>query len=79
LSRVIFQLITAVIIIGIGHFAFKYTLVHGWVTFASIMGLSFIALILFMGFGFIVSGVAKTESTIPRDNCKANKISNLNK
>ena len=25
----------------------------------------FIALILFMGFGFIVSGVAKTESTIP--------------
>ena len=29
------------------------------------MGLSFIALILFMGFGFIVSGVAKTESTIP--------------
>ena len=65
LSRVIFQLITAIIIIGIGHFAFKFTLVHGWITFASIMGLSFIALILFMGFGFIVSGVAKTESTIP--------------
>lgn len=65
LSRVIFQLITAIIIIGIGHFAFKFTLVHGWVTFASIMILSFIALILFMGFGFIVSGVAKNESTIP--------------
>lgn len=65
LSRVIFQLMTAIIIIGVGHFAFKFTLVHGWVTFASIMGLSFIALILFMGFGFIVSGVAKTESTIP--------------
>jgi ABC-2 type transport system permease protein len=30
-----------------------------------IMFLSFIALILFMGFGFIVSSVAKTESTIP--------------
>jgi ABC-2 type transport system permease protein len=29
------------------------------------MVLSFIALILFMGFGFIVSGIAKTESTIP--------------
>lgn len=65
LSRVIFQLMTAIIIIGIGHFAFKFTLVDGWVTFASIMGLSFIALLLFMGFGFIVSGVAKTESTIP--------------
>lgn len=65
LSRVTFQLITAVIIIGIGHFAFKFTLVHGWQTFASIMVLSFIALVLFMGFGFIVSGVAKSESTIP--------------
>jgi ABC-2 type transport system permease protein len=65
LSRVTFQLITAVIIIGIGHFAFKFTLVNGWETFANIMVLSFIALVLFMGFGFIVSGVAKTESTIP--------------
>ena len=27
--------------------------------------LSFIALVVFMGFGFIVSSVAKTESTIP--------------
>lgn len=65
LSRVIFQLITAIIIIGIGHFAFHFTLVHGWVTFVSILVLSFIALILFMGFGFIVSGAAKNESTIP--------------
>ncbi len=65
LSRVLFQLITAVIIIGIGYFAFNFTLVHGWITFASIMVLSFIALILFMGFGFIVSGVAKNESSIP--------------
>jgi ABC-2 type transport system permease protein len=65
LSRVLFQLITAVVIIGIGHYAFKFTLVHGFITFASIMVLSFIALVLFMGFGFIVSGVAKSESTIP--------------
>lgn len=65
LSRVIFQLITAVIIILIGHFVFDFTLVNGWVTFAQIMVLSFIALLLFMGFGFIVSSVAKTESTIP--------------
>ena len=64
-SRVLFQLLTAIIIIGIGHFAFKFTLVQGWITFASIMLLSFIALLLFMGFGFIVSGVAKNESSIP--------------
>jgi ABC-2 type transport system permease protein len=65
LSRVIFQLSTAVVIILIGRFAFHYTLVHGAVTFIQIMVLSFLALILFMGFGFIVSGIAKTESTIP--------------
>ncbi len=65
LSRVIFQLSTAVIIILIGRFAFHYTLVHGVETFLEIMVLCFIALILFMGFGFIVSGIAKTESTIP--------------
>ena len=65
LSRVIFQLITAIIIIGIGYFAFQFTLVNGIFTFLSIMALSFVALILFMGFGFIVSGIAKNESTIP--------------
>jgi ABC-2 type transport system permease protein len=65
LSRVIFQLLTAIIVIGVGHFAFGFTLVHGVATFATIMLLSFIALILFMGFGFIVSGLAKNESTIP--------------
>lgn len=65
LSRVVFQLSTAVVIILIGRFAFNYTLVHGIVTFLEIMVLSFIALILFMGFGFIVSGIAKNETTIP--------------
>ena len=65
LSRVIFQLSTAVIIILLGHFAFNYTLVHGVETFLEIMVLSFIALIIFMGFGFVVSGIAKSESTIP--------------
>ncbi len=64
-SRVIFQMMTAVIIIGVGHFAFNFTLVHGWLTFLQIMLLSFLALLLFMGFGFIVSGLAKSESTIP--------------
>ncbi len=65
LSRVIFQLLTAVIIIGIGYFAFNFTLVHGWITFLEIMILCFIALLVFMGFGFIISGLAKTESSIP--------------
>ena len=65
LSRVIFQLLTAVIIIGIGYFTFNFTLVHGWITFLEIMILCFIALLVFMGFGFIISGLAKSESSIP--------------
>ena len=65
LSRVIFQLMTAIIIIGLGNLAFHFTLVHGFVTFLEIMALSFLALLVFMGFGFIVSGLAKNESTIP--------------
>jgi ABC-2 type transport system permease protein len=64
-SRVIFQLSTAVVIIGLGYFAFHYTLVHGLITFLEIMVLSFLALLVFMGFGFIVSGIAKNESSIP--------------
>jgi ABC-2 type transport system permease protein len=65
ISRVIFQLITAIIIIGIGYFFFKFTLIHGWLTFIEIMILCFIALLVFMGFGFIISGLAKNESSIP--------------
>lgn len=65
LSRVIFQMITAVVILLVGHFLFKFTLVHGLITFIELLVLSFIGLAIFMGFGFAVSGVAKNESAIP--------------
>lgn len=65
ISRVIFQMTTAVVIIGFGNLFFGFTLVHGWVTFIQMLCLCFIGLVIFMGCGFIVSGVAKNESTIP--------------
>jgi ABC-2 type transport system permease protein len=65
LARVLFQLITAIVIIGIGKLAFHFTLVHGWLTFLEMVILSLFGLIVFMGFGFIISSVAKSESTIP--------------
>jgi ABC-2 type transport system permease protein len=65
LSRVLFQLITAVVILLIGHFIFKFTLVNGFVTFIELLVLSFLGLLVFMGMGFIVSAVAKNESSIP--------------
>jgi ABC-2 type transport system permease protein len=65
LSRVIFQLSTAIVILLIGHFAFHFTLINGWITFLELLFLSFIGLAVFMGFGFVVSGLAKNESSIP--------------
>ena len=65
LSRVIFQMITAIVIILVGHFLFDFTLVKGFQTVLEMLLLSFIGLIIFMGFGFIVSGLAKSDSTIP--------------
>jgi ABC-2 type transport system permease protein len=65
LARVIFQMLTAVVILGLGYFAFNFTLVNGWVTFLEMLLLSFLGLVVFMGFGFIVSGLAKNEAAIP--------------
>lgn len=65
LSRVLFQLITAIVILLLGHFVFQFTLVHGWITFLELLVLSLVGLVVFMGFGFVVSGVATSESTIP--------------
>jgi ABC-2 type transport system permease protein len=65
LSRVIFQMMTAVVIIAVGYFFFGFTLVHGFRTLFEMLFLSFVGLLIFMGFGFIVSGLAKSDSTIP--------------
>jgi len=65
LSRIIFQMSTAVIILLIGHFAFNFTLINGFETLVELLILSFIGLTVFMGFGFVVSGLAKNESSIP--------------
>jgi ABC-2 type transport system permease protein len=65
LSRVIFALAGALIIILLGHYAFGFTLIHGFVTVINMLILSTIGLIVFMGFGFAVSGIAKNESAVP--------------
>jgi len=65
LSRVIFQMLTAIVIILVGHYLFEFTLVKGFETLMNMLVLSFIGLLVFMGFGFIVSGLAKNDSTIP--------------
>ncbi len=65
LSRLTFSMMSAIIIILIGTLFFGFTLVNGFTTFVNMLLLSIIALIVFLGFGFVVSGIAKNESSVP--------------
>lgn len=65
IARIGFALLGALFIILVGHFFFHFTLVHGAITVINMLLLSTLGLIVFMGFGFVVSGIAKSESTIP--------------
>jgi ABC-2 type transport system permease protein len=65
LARLVFQLTGSLIIILMGHFVFGFTLIYGFVTVLQLLFLSMLGLIVFMGFGFVVSGIARNESTIP--------------
>jgi len=65
LSRLIFQLLGSSVIIVIGHFVFGFTLINGVWTALEMLLLSALGLIVFMGFGFVVSGIAKSENVIP--------------
>ena len=58
-------MITTLIILFVGHYAFNFTLVNGWVTVLNMTIVSSLAFLVFMGFGFVISGLAKTESVIP--------------
>lgn len=64
-ARMIFQLFGALLIIIIGKYFLDYTLVHGFITVINMLVLSAIGILVFMSFGFIISGLAKSESTIP--------------
>lgn len=65
IARIVFALFTAIFIIVVGHFAFGFTLIHGVTTVLNMLVLSTIGLIVFLGFGLAVSGIAKNESTVP--------------
>jgi len=65
IARIVFSLLGALFIIMVGHYAFGFTLIHGVVTVLNMLVLCAIGLIIFMGFGFTISGIAKNESTVP--------------
>jgi ABC-2 type transport system permease protein len=65
ISKVIFNLLTVVVLIAFGYYAYHFTLANGLVTFIDMLVISFIALLVFMGFGFLISGVSKNQNVIP--------------
>ncbi|TCJ12453.1 ABC transporter permease [Flaviaesturariibacter flavus] len=65
LARVIFQLLVVALLLVFGRFAYGFTLAHGPLTFLSILVLSLLALLVFMGFGFFISSIAKNQNVIP--------------
>ncbi|MEZ2443598.1 ABC transporter permease [Chitinophaga sp. RCC_12] len=64
LSRLLFQVICFIIITALGYFAFQFTLVNGLLTFMEMLLLSVFGLVIFMGIGFIISGIIRNESSI---------------
>jgi len=65
LARVIFQMITVFVLILFGRFFYHFTLARGAITFIDMVIVSLIGLIVFMGVGFVISGVAKNQNIIP--------------
>ncbi|HMH24246.1 MAG TPA: ABC transporter permease, partial [Puia sp.] len=65
IGRVIFQLVTAAVLILFGKVFYHFTLANGIVTFLELMALSLAGLLVFMGFGFIISSVARNQNVIP--------------
>lgn len=61
-SRLIVALAQTILILAIGVFAFKFYLLHGWITFADLLLLSAIGLLAFMGFGLLIAGFAHDEN-----------------
>lgn len=65
ISRVTFQLMTVVLLIGFGYYVYDFTLAHGLLTFFDMLVISALGLLVFMGFGFLISGAAKNQNVIP--------------
>ena len=65
ISRVVFNLMTVVVLVVFGYYAYHFTLANGLITFIDMLVISFIALLVFMGFGFFISSVSKNQNVIP--------------
>jgi ABC-2 type transport system permease protein len=64
LSHLFFHVISFIIMITLGFVVFDFTLVNGTATVIEMMFFSLFGLFIFMGIGFIISGVVQNENSI---------------
>ncbi len=64
LSRLFFHIISFIIMVAIGYYAFSFTLQNGMTTVIQMQIFSLFGLGIFMGIGFIISGVVQNENSI---------------
>ena len=65
LARTAFQLMATLVVILAGKFFFDFTLIHGLLTVVELLIVSAIGLMVFMAFGFVISGLARNQASIP--------------
>ncbi len=65
ISRLVFQLINVVMLIGLGYFFMHFTLVHDFGTFLEMTLLTIYMLLLLLGVGLIFSSIVKSDTSIP--------------
>ncbi len=65
IARMLFQLVSVIVIISLGYFVFGFTLYNGFFTFLNMFVICALSILIFMGFGFIVGSVSKSDATIP--------------
>jgi ABC-2 type transport system permease protein len=64
-ARLLFSLAGSVIIIILGYYLFGFTLANGLISAIEMILLCALSLVVFMGIGFTISGIASSESVVP--------------
>jgi len=64
LSRLFFHIAAFMVMVALGYFVFNFTLINGIETFFEMLVFSLFGLFIFMGIGFVISGVVQNENSI---------------
>ncbi|HOU75970.1 MAG TPA: ABC transporter permease [Candidatus Dojkabacteria bacterium] len=64
IGRLIISVLQTLLIVVLGHYMFGFYLAYGVITVIQILALAIVGSIVFLGFGFLVSCISKTEDSI---------------